>query len=193
MKRAFIVHGWDGHPQEGWFPWLKRELEARGFEVHVPQLPEPARPRIGNWVPALAHAVGTVDEETFFIGHSIGCQTIARYLASLPEGAVAGGAVFVAGFFTRLTGLEDDPEVQATDKHWLGAPLDLRAVRARMRASVAIFSDDDPWVPLDNQGRFRDELGSKIRIEHARRHFSGSNGITELPSALEAVLELAGR
>ena len=22
-KRAFIIHGWDGYPDEGWFPWLK--------------------------------------------------------------------------------------------------------------------------------------------------------------------------
>ena len=29
MKRAFIIHGWDGYPAEGWFPWLKRELEKK--------------------------------------------------------------------------------------------------------------------------------------------------------------------
>lgn len=44
-KRVFIVHGWDGYPEEGWFPWLERELEARGFEVHVPALPDASTPR----------------------------------------------------------------------------------------------------------------------------------------------------
>ena len=32
-KRVFIVHGWDGYPEEVWFPWLKKELEAKGFEA----------------------------------------------------------------------------------------------------------------------------------------------------------------
>ena len=95
-KRAIIAHGWDGYPEEGWFPWLKSELEARGFEVLVPQLPEANSPSIYNWVPALAEAVGTPDENTYFVGHSMGCQTIARYLETLPEGAKVGGAVFGA-------------------------------------------------------------------------------------------------
>jgi len=116
-KRVFIVHGWDGYPEEGWFPWLKNELEAKDFEVSVPQLPEAKTPRIYNWVPALSKAVGTPDEQTYFVGHSIGCQTIARYLESLPEGVKVGGAVFVAGFFKRLTNLEDDPKVREIAKH----------------------------------------------------------------------------
>jgi len=35
-KRVFIIHGWDGYLEEGWFPWLKRELEAAGFAAFVP-------------------------------------------------------------------------------------------------------------------------------------------------------------
>lgn len=191
-KRVFIVHGWDGHPGEGWFPWLKNELEAKDFEVFVPQLPEAQSPRIFNWVPALAAAVGEADEETFFVGHSMGCQTIARYLESLPEGRQVGGAVFVAGFFKRLSGLEDDADVQATDKHWLGAPLDLAKVKSHLPKSVTIFSDDDPFVPLDNQDDFRDKLGSKIVIESAKGHFSGpTDHCFELPSVLVAVLEVS--
>ena len=31
-KRVFIVHGWGGHPDEGWFPWLSSEL---GSEIIV--------------------------------------------------------------------------------------------------------------------------------------------------------------
>ena len=191
MKRIFIVHGWDGYPEEGWFPWLKRELEARGFEVHIPQLPDAGSPRIKNWVPALAQAVGAPDEETFFVGHSMGCQTIARYLASLPPGIKVGGAVFVAGFFKRLTNMEDD-EVREIANEWLTTPLNLGNVFSHLRKSVAIFSDDDPYVPMENQDDFREKLHSKIIIEHGMGHFSGSTGTFELPVALEAVLQISG-
>lgn len=190
-KRVIIVHGWEGTPEEGWFPWLKKKLEARGFFVAVPQLPDSGKPRIENWVPKLAETVGTPDEHAFFVGHSMGCQTIARYLATLPVGARVGGAVFVAGFFKRLTGLEDDPDTRETEQHWLTAPLDLNAVRTHLPKSVAIFSDDDPWVPLDNQDDFRDKLGSAIVIEHGKGHFSGNRDKAfAVPDVLETLLVL---
>lgn len=191
QSRVFIVHGWDGTPEEGWFPWLKRELEARGFRVTVPQLPNASRPRIQAWVPALAAAVGTPDARTFFVGHSLGCQTIARYLESLSADTVIGGAVFVAGFFKQLTNVASSPEETATARHWLETPLDLEQVRMHLPRSLAIFSDNDPYVPLDNQTAFRDRLGSAIAIEHERGHFSGSDGVTELPIALESLLRIA--
>lgn len=190
-KRVIIVHGWDGTPEEGWFPWLKQQLEAQGFEVIVPQLPDADLPRIEKWVPALTAAVRTPDAQTYFVGHSMGCQTIARYLETLPQDVHVGGAVFVAGFFKRLTNLEDDPDVRETAQHWLETPFDLQKVKSHLPKSVAIFSDNDPFVPLDNKDDFRDSLGAKIITEHAQGHFSGpSNGITELPIALNAVLEL---
>lgn len=189
-KRVFIVHGWDGYPEEGWFPWLKKELEEKGFEVFVPQLPEAHKPKIENWVPHLSEVVGKADENTYFVGHSMGCQTIARYLETLPENVNVGGAVFVAGFFKRLTGLEDDPDVQEVDNQWLGTPIDFEKVKSHLPKSVAIFSDDDPWVPLDNQDDFRDKLGSEIVIEKNMGHFSGSNGVTKLPAALDSLLSL---
>lgn len=190
-KRVIIAHGWDGRPEGNWFPWLKKELEKKGFEVHVPQLPEAGSPRIYNWVPALANAVGKADAHTYLVGHSMGCQAIARYLEGLPEGVKVGGAVFVAGFFKRLSGLEDDDDVRETDKHWLGTPLDLAKVRSRLPRSVAIFSDDDPWVPLDNQDDFRDKLGSEIIVEHQRGHFNEDSKTFALPIVLEKVLELS--
>jgi hypothetical protein len=192
MKRVFIIHGWDGYPEEGWFPWLKKELETKGFKVVVPQMPDPANPRIHNWVPKLVEVATLPDEETYFVGHSMGCQTIARYLESLPPKTKVGGAVFVAGFFKRLTGLEDDEDVQKTDKHWLGTPLDLKRVKTHLLKSVAIFLDNDPYVPLDNQNDFKNVLGSKIIVEHQRGHFSGpSDNITELPVVLKELLRIA--
>lgn len=190
MKRVFIVHGWGGNPEEGWFPWLKRELEAKGYEVHVPQLPEADKPRIQNWVPKLAEVVSTPDENTYFVGHSMGCQTIARYLETLPDGVQVGGVVFVAGFFKRLTALskEDIPIADA----WFTASIDFVKIRTHIPNSVALFSDDDPYVPLDNQDDFRDKLGSDIVTVSDMGHFSGNTGTTELPIVLQKLLEMVG-
>jgi len=192
MKRVIIAHGWDGTPDEGWFPWLKKELEMKGFTVIVPQLPDAGSPRIQKWVPSLAAAVGTPDEQTYFVGHSMGCQAVARYLEGLPEGQKVGGAVFVAGFFKHLKDLEDDEDVRETESHWFGTPLDLTKVKSHLPKSIAIFSDDDPWVPLDNQEDFRNKLGSEIIVQHSKGHFSGGrDGTKELPIVLEKILEIS--
>ncbi|MEK9156576.1 MAG: alpha/beta hydrolase [Patescibacteria group bacterium] len=191
QNRVIIVHGWDGYPENGWFPWLKRELEARGFLVVIPQLPFPQEPRIVRWIPALQEAVGLVDEQTFFIGHSMGCQTIVRLLSELPEGQIAGGAVFVAGFFSRLTNLEDNQITNDLLKEWLKTPIDFPLVKNHLKKSIAIFSDNDEYVPLDNQDVFKNDIGSSVIIEHKFGHFSESQGITEVQSVLESVLKLA--
>ena len=191
QKRVFIVHGWDGYPENGWFPWLKQELENRGWLVVVPQLPQPEEPRINKWIPVLAEIVGTPDEQTYFVGHSMGCQAIARYVETLPEKTLVGGAVFVAGFFSRLT-LDNDDRTQSVVKEWLETPLNLEKVKSHLRKSVAIFCDNDPYVPLENKEAFQNMLGSSIVIEHNLVHFSGSTGVTKLSVALTSVLGLAG-
>ena len=184
-KRVFIIHRWLGDPKKDWYPWLKKELEDRGFEVYVPELPDTNNPRIYNWIPAISEVVKNPDEETYFVGHSVGCQAIARYLETLPQEVKIGGVVFVAGFFKRLVGLE--PEDHATADHWLKAPIDFKKVKTHLRKSVAIFSDNDPWVSLDNQDDFREKLGSEIIVEHNMKHFTDK----ELPLVLDAVLKVS--
>lgn len=188
-KRAFIVHGWAGYPEEGWFPWLKGKLEKRGFEVKVPKMPSPDEPKINEWVSHLSKVVGQSDKDTYFVGHSIGCQTIMRYLEQLPEESKVGGVVFVAGWVNRLDG-DLSQEEKDIAKPWLETPIDLLKVAKKSPKFVAIFSDNDDWVRLagENEKIFRDQFNAKIIVEHGKGHFSGSDNVSKLPSALDAVL-----
>lgn len=189
-KRVFIVHGWGGYPAEGWFPWLKNELEARGFEVFVPQLPDADNPRIDKWVPALAQAVGVADSQTYFVGHSMGCQTIVRYLETLQDGVKVGGAVFVAGFLKPLIGLEDK-NAEEIHKYWHVMPFDFEKLKLHLPKSIAIFSDDDPLVSIENAEDFKSKLGSEIIVEHQKGHFSGRrDGAHQVPIVLEKLLRI---
>lgn len=190
QKRVFIIHGWDGYPEEGWFPWLKKELEKRGFLVSVPAMPNAAEPRIETWIPYVHKLVGQANENTFFVGHSIGCQAIIRYLQTLPVGTKIGGAVFVAGWYN-VRRLETEEEQQIAGP-WVNEPRDDKKIRGVVNRAIAIFSDDDPFVMPENQRSWHEKVGATIIVEHQRGHFSGSDGVTELPSALEAMLEIAG-
>lgn len=191
IDRVFIIHGWKGSPDKGWLPWLKDELEKYGYKVYVPAMPDTDKPRIEEWIPYLVQVVGSPNQNTYFVGHSLGCQAIARFLESLGENVKLGGAVFVAGFFKRVTGFERDPELQDVDKDWLKIPIDFNKVKSHLLKSIAIFSNNDSWVPLDNQDDFKDKLGSEIIIKHNMGHFSGDEGATELPVALESILKIS--
>lgn len=186
MKRAFIVHRWSGEPDTDWYPWVKAELEKRGFEVTVPLMKGPDEPDIDTWVGHLADVVGEVDSETYFIGHSIGCQTIMRFLESQEE--VAGGAVFVAGWFT-LENLEDK-ETEAVAKPWMEIPIDLKKLKKVLPTSTLIISDNDPYGAFElNKKKFA-ELGSEIITLKKAGHITGYNGFSELPQVVEAIKKM---
>jgi uncharacterized protein len=187
-QRIVLVHGWGGNPSSGWFSWLSNELEGAGFTVVAPQLPDTDNPEPNAWVEALGRVVGESTEDTYFIGHSLGCQTIMRHLAHNKVGTVAGGAIFVAGFFDQLTGLEINEKL-IWDK-WRMAKFDVEKTRASLKRSVAIFSDDDTYVPLTEQKNFEDRIGSETIVLHKMGHFTWSTGCVELPLVLKKLREM---
>lgn len=189
MNRVIIIHGWGGYPDEAWMPWLKRELAERGFEVIAPDMPDSENPRIDAWVGKLSEVVGVPGADTHLVGHSIGVQTILRYLAELPEGQGVGNVVLVAGWLER-GGLKDlEPEEIPIAKPWLQTPLDYGRARGAAKSFTAIFSDDDPVVPLENKELFREKLGAIVIVEHGKGHFSEDSGVIELPAALDALIK----
>jgi predicted alpha/beta hydrolase family esterase len=190
MERIFLIHGWGGYSEEGCFSWLKRELEKKGFVVCAPMMPEPLNPKIDDWVTFLKEQVGTPDKHTFFVGHSIGCQTILRFLETLPADTRVGGVAMLAPWVHLTETAYEDVADKEIAKPWLETPLLWDKIKSHSKKFIAIFSDDDPLVPLDDSKIFEEKLGTKIIIEHNQKHFSGSDGIKELPSLLNAVLEL---
>lgn len=181
MKQAIIMHGWYGHPQEGWLPWLKKELERKGYRVDVPAMPEPDKPRISPWV-ATIKSIAT-DELSLMVGHSVGCQTILRYLATTSKQVEA---IVLVAPWTRLTPAATAEEgEEEVARPWLNTPIDWEKAKVAAKRFVAIFSDDDPYVPITEADVFKKNLGAKVVIEHGKGHLSGEDGVTQLPAILD--------
>lgn len=183
MKRVFIVHGWEASPESNWFPWLKTELEKKGIAAIVPAMPNSAHPDCEEWVGYLKKIVGQVDEDIFFVGHSLGPIAIMRFLESIPEGEKAGGIVMVSGFSESLG-------IQETET-FFAKPLDYEKIKKSANKFEAINSDNDPYVPVDRGEMLRDRLGAKLTILHNYGHISADVGLTELPIVLEKILEIS--
>lgn len=188
MKRVFIIHGWGGNPDEPVLIWLDKQLSEKGLEVIRPAMPNPEKPKIEPWVNYLSQQVGTPDEETFFIGHSIGCQTILRYLESIKT--KVGGTIFIAPWLTLKPSATAIPEDMAIARPWLETPIDFAKIRTVLPKLFAVFSDNDEYVPVDNERVFQDKLEAKTQMLHNRGHFSQGEGITEIPELLPEVVNM---
>ena len=188
IQRVFIIHRWGGHSEEGWFPWIKNKLRNKGFYVEIPNMPESDTPIIKTWLNFLSKKVVTPNESTFFIGHSIGCQTIIRYLQYLKEDQKVGGLILVAPW-TNLTSYESEEE-KIIAKPWIETPISWNNVLSHTKKIISIFSDNDPFVSLNEINVFKKNLKSKIIIEKNKGHFSGADNIKELPVVLEELLKI---
>ncbi len=188
MKRAFIIHGWGGNSAEAWLPWLKEELESKGIAATTPDMPDTDRPKIDDWVNFLSGLVGSANKDTYFVGHSIGCQAIARYLSILPDGASAGGVILVAPWMN-LTNLDQSEDIQIA-KPWVETPIDWDAVKRHCTRSVVIYSDNDPYVPIGQAKTFGNNLNAKLILESNRGHFSDSDDVTQIPVLLNELLNM---
>lgn len=179
MKRAIIVHCWEGTPEYCWYPQTKKELEEKGFIVAVPEMPETMLPKLSAWLPKLRDVAESPDEDLFLIGHSLGCITIFRYLELLGEHQKVGGVVLIAGF-------TDDLGYEELTNFFV-EPIDFEKIKSKANHFVAINSDNDPYVDVKYGDILKERLGAKLIIKHEMDHFSA---ITSFPDVSEVVLQM---
>lgn len=191
MKRVFLIHGWEGDPENNWFPWLKTSLEEKGFEVVAPAMPGTNTPIKSVWLKTIQDVILNPDKDTYLVGHSMGCQAIQRYLESLPEGVVVGGTVFVAGWINDPR-WEDRTEEEIEVVHdWFDVPKQYEKIKVHCKKFVSIFSSNDPFISSKNWEESKDILGAEVIVLENKSHFDDDAGIKELPEVLDAILEMS--
>lgn len=84
-----LLHGYTGRADKNFIPWLKQELEDRGYKVQAPQLPNTDSPKESEQVDYVIKNC-QIDENTILVGHSLGgvvankvLQKINRPIAGL--------------------------------------------------------------------------------------------------------------
>jgi predicted alpha/beta hydrolase family esterase len=186
MKRVIIVHRWEGGSHDDWRPWLKKELEKLGYEVHIPDMPNTDVPVIEKWVSKLTEVVETPDANTYFVGHSIGCQTILRYLETV--NTPVGGVVFVAPWF--MLGNLEDEEVKQIAKSWIETPINFEHIKTVSPSIQALISNNEPYGYIEeNKKTLEEKLNAEVKILENKGHFTEDDGCNEFPELLEIILK----
>ncbi|PCC72324.1 hypothetical protein SAMN02745121_01527 [Nannocystis exedens] len=189
MPRLLVVPRWAGTPRSDYYPWLVDALAAapgRPLDpVVVADLPNPGTPRLDTWPPAIARLLGddpAVLQDTFVLGHSVGCQAALHALAALPAGARVAGMLAVAGWWT-----VDEP--WPTILPWQDNLPDLERVRAAVPRLTVLLTDGDPFTRdyHANAALWRGRLGAEVEVVPGARHFNAA----QEPAVLAALLRLA--
>jgi predicted alpha/beta hydrolase family esterase len=180
LPRAFIFHGYGATPDDHWFGWLAAQLRADGIPTTIPSLPNPQDPDPEQWMDVLRTAVGTPDEHSIIVAHSLGCLTVLRHLRSLSGPWKLGTLVLVSGFVDPL------PALPALDSY-IGNGCDVSGLSEHIGRLTIMRSDDDPYVPPAHTDHLADLLGGSAVILPGAGHFLASDGVTSLPEARGAI------
>lgn len=183
-QRVFVIHGWGGSPQKDWFPWIAKTLERKGYEAVITAMPNTNNPVIDEWVSHLEKTVVKVQSDDIFIGHSIGNQTIWRYLEQLSENEKIEKVIMIVPWIT-LTNLENEESWKIADP-WLKTPINFEKVQSKTCSFVALFSTNDQWVPLEeNETILEEKLHAQCVVLKDKGHFTADEGVTEIPEVLK--------
>lgn len=171
MKNALILHGIGNSSQDNWFPWLKAELEKKGYQVFVPDLPNFNQPNLDNTIDFLKDF--DFNDESILIGHSSGAAIILGILQKLQIKKMVKKVLLVGGFMDSDLKQELFKFVSKSDysnhfpKNW-----DWEKIKCSAQKFIIIHSSSDPYVPM-NQGQFiAEKLKGKLVNIPEGKHFS---------------------
>jgi predicted alpha/beta hydrolase family esterase len=157
VKNVIVIHGYGETPESYWYPYLKKELEQKGYKVSIPLLPNTNQPTLKEQADFVLNNF-EFDKDTILIGHSSGCPVILAVLEKNP--VVINKAILVSGYITKLTTLSEG--TKNLKDSW-----DFETIKKHSGEFIFISSDNDPWGCDESQGELmHKELGGSLIINH---------------------------
>jgi predicted alpha/beta hydrolase family esterase len=145
MKTAVLLHGTGGSDQDYfWFADTKQALEANGYTVWWPMLPNTSKPNLQDALSFLASNMPEFNEESVIIGHSSACPLILSLLERA-NGQI-NKAILVSGFYQDIDNGGQSILMLQDDYDW-------QKIRSNAKEIYLLNSDNDPWGCNDQQAR----------------------------------------
>ncbi len=150
-QKILLIHGFEGSGEGNWLPWLKKELEARGFEVYNPTMTTSEHPTIESWMKELMPFMEKLGEGDIIVGHSLGSKA-ALHLIEKTKKKI--GHLFL---IASAVGTVEERDWEKFRKEWNGsdidalkefwhAPINWGAADKFVQNKNIVLSDDDPYI-----------------------------------------------
>lgn len=181
MKNAIILHGTMGSPKGNWFEWLKGQLEAKGLQVWLPELPHANQPSLREWADFVhSNCPFTLNEDTLVVGHSSGA--ILALILAQENDAPIGQVIAVSVFHDNALNWDANSRLFDVPFRW-------SAIHAHAQKLLFVHSDDDPYVPLAQAQFVANNCQAELIMIPGQGHFNleKSEGFKEFPKLLELI------
>ena len=176
----FIIHGIYANPESNWFPWLKKELENKGFEVVVPKFPTPLDQSLESWMRTIAKYKNRINEEAVLVGHSLGATFILNYLEK--SGKKIRAAYLVAPFHKLLGSSYDKLNNTFVDKQF-----DWEKIKSNCGKLFVCASDKDEYIPLEITKELIKKLNAEFNLIPDGGHLNKESGYDKFPLLLKII------
>lgn len=183
MANFILIHSTGGNPDECFYPWLRKQLEKRGHKVYTPFFPTPIGQTLENWMAEFEPYLQYVNDDTIFVGRSIGPAFILRLLEK-PN--VKAKAAFLAAGFCSDIGVHQYRPVINT---FIDNRFKWEKIRNSCKRFFVYHSDNDPLVPLGKGRELSKKLRTRLRLVKDAKHF----GMKKFPQLLKDIEGIVSR
>ena len=172
MKNYFIIHGSFGNKNEHYLPWLKEKLEKQG-EVICLDFPVGVNVQCyESWSKTLDQFKNKINNDTIFIGRSIGPIFAIKYLIN--NDLHINKLISVSGFNNYSV---DGGDYDKVNKSMFVD--DLQSFKNHCNKTVCIISENDPYVKLHALKDFAEKISDKTLNIKDGGHFNADSGYGE--------------
>ena len=162
-----LIHGYDSSSRGAFLPWLKEELEKKGFEVQAPDLPNSSHPKEKEQVARVLNDC-RIDEHTIVVGHSLG-GTVALKALQKANKKIAGLVLVAPAIDKEFPGAE-------RRAYWADFSWDIDYEKIMRLTNFRIILSD--YRERQKRGAYirslADKLGAQVVAASAQKeHFVG--------------------
>lgn len=172
--QVYITHGFKACPQNHWFIWLKEKLAKNDIVTYIPAMPNTNAPSSKEWLITMQNEVKNIDENTFFIGHSLGCAATLNFLSSQPDSIRIGAILLVCGFYEPLP-------IYSQLNSFIQSNCDFDRICAICPNRLVLSARDDYIVPTSLSQNLAKNLKATFIQTHDGGHFMQDDGFREFP------------
>ncbi len=194
MKKVIIVHGCPSNIEKAqdektrtydkhWIPWLKKNLEEKGFDVEVPLMPKPWAPDYIKFKKVFDKL--NIDENSIFVGHSCGCAFLVRWLGYTKK--KINKLILVAPW--KIPDEAKHKESFELKKEFYNYEIN-EFVKENVREIIIFTSNDEEEDGKKSVKIFHNTLKGKIIELKNHGHFTkGDMGTEKFPELLKEILK----
>jgi predicted alpha/beta hydrolase family esterase len=202
-----ILHGSFAKPEDNWFTWLKLKLEDAKNKVYFPAMPvdnyqtfqKDATSTIQNldsWLDTLkpiADEIVNANQPLTIVAHSISPAFVLSLMEANPKLKLEK-LIAIAPFLHHGRASEGYWQIRdvndsflKNDEAIISDEARLKHIKNRIKKSLVIYGDNDPYVAPSESLEYAELLGSEVLVIKGGGHLNAEAGFTEFDQLLSLI------